>query len=284
MDSGKGIKLRRTKQGVQRLQRLRFRAFDYVYSTLFDRYKSAMNSKGFSPSSVSRAMSSIRGFYKYLTFSGDIKKDPSSKVKNEKIEKKDFEILTSKEIELLLAQPDINDDSCFKQFGTPRLGVLVTGGNLDSMVAHYTAAKKKRSEDLYSPGGKAGFRPDRAVIAYCNAVRRVFGSVPLIIGGIEASLRRFAHFDYWQDKVRRSILFDSRADILIYGMGESQITEIAKLLDRGVPIKKIKDVRGTCYIADKTEEIKDSITIESFEKVSEDKKAYANANFAKRTR
>ncbi len=177
----------------------------------------------------------------------------------------------------ILAQPDINDDSVFKQFGTPRLGVLVTGGNLDSMVAHYTAAKKKRSEDLYSPGGKAGFRPDRAVIAYCNAVRRIFGSVPLIIGGIEASLRRFAHFDYWQDKVRRSILFDSRADILIYGMGESQITEIAKLLDRGVPIKKIKDVRGTCYIADKTEEIKDSITIESFEKVSEDKKAYANA-------
>ena len=177
----------------------------------------------------------------------------------------------------ILPQPDINDDAVFKQFGTPRLGVLVTAGNLDSMVAHYTAAKKRRSEDLYSPGGVSGKRPDRAVIAYCNAVRRVFGNIPLIIGGIEASLRRFAHYDYWQNKVRRSVLFDSRADLLIYGMGETPVAEIAKLLERGVPVKKIRGIRGTCYIADKDEIPEDSIVLDSFETVGENKKAYATA-------
>lgn len=176
----------------------------------------------------------------------------------------------------ILAQPDINDDDAFLQFNTPRLGVLVTAGNLDSMVAHYTAAKKRRSEDLYSPGGIAGKRPDRAVIAYCNAVRRIFKDIPLIIGGIEASLRRFAHYDYWQDKVRRSIIFDSRADLLIYGMGEKPVAEIAELLDRGVPVKKIKGIRGTCFIADASEHF-DGIYIDSFEEVSTNKKAYANA-------
>ncbi len=177
----------------------------------------------------------------------------------------------------ILAQPDINNDKEFLQFGTPRLGILVTGGNLDSMVAHYTAAKKPRSDDSYSPGGKAGKRPDRAVIAYCNAVRRVFGSVPIIIGGIEASLRRFAHYDYWQNKVRRSVLFDSRADLLIYGMGEKQIVEIARLMEKGVPIKKIRNVRGTCYIANKNELPDGGIMLNSFEDVTNDKKAYATA-------
>lgn len=177
----------------------------------------------------------------------------------------------------ILPQPDINDDSAFLQFGTPRLGVLVSSGNLDSMVAHYTAAKKKRSDDMYSPGGKSGFRPDRAVIAYCNVVRRVFGDIPLIIGGIEASLRRFAHYDYWQNKVRRSILFDSRADILSYGMGEKSICEIARLLDRGVPIKKIKNVRGTCCILNKDDAPEAAITVASFEEVCENKRAYAEA-------
>lgn len=176
----------------------------------------------------------------------------------------------------ILPQPDINDDKAFLQFGTPRLGVLVTSGNLDSMVAHYTAAKKRRSDDLYSPGGVSGKRPDRAVIAYCNAVRRVFGDIALIIGGIEASLRRFAHYDYWQDKVRRSILFDSRADILSYGMGEKSIAEIARLLDRGVPVRKIKSIKGTCCIADKNDNIK-GIMIPSLEEVCESKKAYAAA-------
>ncbi len=177
----------------------------------------------------------------------------------------------------ILAQPNIEDDSIFLQFQTPRLGVLVTAGNLDSMVAHYTAAKKRRSEDLYSPGGVAGKRPDRAVIAYCNAVRRIFKDVPLIIGGIEASLRRFAHYDYWQNKVRRSVLFDSRADLLIYGMGEKAIVEIANLLDRGVPIKKIRGIRGTCFIANSNESFDSSVVIDSFEEVSENKRAYANA-------
>ncbi len=130
-------------------------------------------------------------------------------------------------------------------FGKPRLGFLVSSGNIDSMVAHYTASKKRRSEDYYSPEKKAGLRPDRAVIVYCNRIREAYGDVPIIIGGLEASLRRFAHYDYWDDKVRRSILIDSTADILAYGMGEKSLPEIAKLLDKGVPVKKIRDVLGT---------------------------------------
>jgi uncharacterized radical SAM protein YgiQ len=116
------------------------------------------------------------------------------------------------------------------------------------MVAHYTAAKKKRSEDAYTPGGKAGARPDRAVIVYSNRIREAYGDVPIIIGGLEASLRRFAHYDYWDDRVRRSVLIDSRADILAYGMGEKIITRIATLLDKGVPVRKIRDVRGTVFL------------------------------------
>ena len=134
-------------------------------------------------------------------------------------------------------------------FGKPRLGFLVSSGNIDSMVAHYTASKKRRSEDYYSPEKKAGLRPDRAVIVYCNRIREAYGDVPIIIGGLEASLRRFAHYDYWDDKVRRSVLIDSGADILCYGMGEKSMPEIAKLLDRGVPVKKIRDVRGTVITA-----------------------------------
>ena len=148
----------------------------------------------------------------------------------------------------ILSQPDYKSCYEFKKFGKPRLGFLVSGGNIDSMVLHYTVAKKRRSEDLYSPGGKAGKRPDRAVIVYCNRIREAYGDVPVIIGGLEASLRRFAHYDYWDDKVRRSILVDSRADILSYGMGEKSIVRIAELLDKGIPVKKIRDVRGTSYI------------------------------------
>ncbi len=134
-------------------------------------------------------------------------------------------------------------------FGKPRLGFLVSSGNIDSMVAHYTASKKRRSEDYYSPEKKAGLRPDRAVIVYCNRIREAYGDVPIIIGGLEASLRRFAHYDYWENKVRRSILIDSCADILVYGMGEKSIPEIARLLDKGVPVKKIRDVLGTVVTA-----------------------------------
>jgi uncharacterized radical SAM protein YgiQ len=121
----------------------------------------------------------------------------------------------------VLAQPDWKDPAAFTALGRPRLGVMVSGGNIDSMVAHYTVAKKRRRDDAYSPGNQPGLRPDRATIGYANMVRRVFGNIPLIIGGLEASLRRLAHYDYWEDKVRRSILFDSQADLLVYGMGET---------------------------------------------------------------
>lgn len=149
----------------------------------------------------------------------------------------------------MLAQPDWRTTDDFRRFGRPRLGFLVGAGNVDSMVAHYTAAKKRRNDDYYSPGGKAGLRPDRATIVYCNRIREAYGDIPLLIGGLEASLRRCAHYDYWQDAVRRSILIDSRADILMYGMGERSVVRLAELLDKGVPVKKIRDVRGTAFLA-----------------------------------
>ena len=148
----------------------------------------------------------------------------------------------------MLCQPEFRSADEFKRFGKPRLGFLVSAGNIDSMVAHYTAAKKRRSEDYYSPGFKAGLRPDRATIVYCNRVREAYGDIPILIGGLEASLRRCAHYDYWDNKVRRSILVDSGADILMYGMGERSIVRLAQLLDKGVPVKKIRDVRGTAYL------------------------------------
>ena len=148
----------------------------------------------------------------------------------------------------ILAQPDWRSCQPFCQFGRPRLGFLVTSGNIDSMVAHYTAAKKPRSQDYYSPGGQPGLRPDRAVIVYCNRIREAYGDVPIILGGLEASLRRFAHYDYWDNRVRRSILVDARADILTYGMGEAILVRLAKLLDKGVPVRKIRDVPGTVYL------------------------------------
>ena len=146
------------------------------------------------------------------------------------------------------------------------------------MVAHYTVAKKKRSYDYYSPGGKMGKRPDRAVIVYCNRIREAYGDVPIIIGGLEASLRRFAHYDYWDNKVRRSILVDSRADLLSYGMGENSILQIAKLLDKGVPVKKIRDVRGTAYLCYRTEKLpEDTVGLFEYDRLKTDKKAYAEA-------
>ena len=178
----------------------------------------------------------------------------------------------------ILSQPDYKSCEEFKRFGRPRLGFLVTGGNIDSMVAHYTVSKKKRSYDYYSPGGVAGKRPDRAVIVYCNRIREAYGDVPIIIGGLEASLRRFAHYDYWDDKVRRSILIDSRADILAYGMGENILLKIAKLLDKGVPVKKIRDVRGTVFVGKATDAVHyDSIEIGDYDVLKEDKRAYAKA-------
>ena len=146
--------------------------------------------------------------------------------------------------------PQPRSDADYMRFGAPRLAFLVNGGNIDSMVAHYTAAKKRRSDDAYTPGGKAGARPDRAVITYCKNLRRIFSDVDIAIGGIEASLRRFAHYDYWDDAVRPSILIDSEADLLMYGMGEKHIIEIAERLQSGIRMRDITDVRGTCYAID----------------------------------
>jgi len=174
-----------------------------------------------------------------------------------------------------LAQPDWRKNDDFMRFGRPRLGFMVSSGNIDSMVAHYTAAKKHRSDDAYSPGGKSGKRPDRAVIVYCNKIREIYGDVPIIIGGLEASLRRFAHYDYWDNKVRRSILFDSQADILSYGMGEKQTIEIADRLNAGEHISQLRDIKGTCYICDVRETPLMGAECPSFKNVVANKKEYA---------
>lgn len=176
----------------------------------------------------------------------------------------------------ILSQPDYKSCEAFKEFGRPRLGFLVTAGNIDSMVAHYTASKKRRSYDYYSPGGKMGLRPDRAVIVYCNRIREAYGDVPIILGGLEASLRRLAHYDYWDDKVRRSVLIDSRADILTYGMGENILRRLAKLLDKGIPVKKIRDVRGTVYAAARGDAVHFDVADSwDYDEIKTDKRRYA---------
>ena len=178
----------------------------------------------------------------------------------------------------ILAQPDWHSVSAFQRMGKPRFGIFIGGGNLDSMVAHYTAAKKRRSQDLYSPGGKMGLRPDRPTIVYSNRCREAFPGVPIVIGGLEASLRRFAHYDYWEDQVRRAILFDAQADLLIYGMGEYAAREIAARLASGTPVEEITDVRGTAYAADSPAPCPYSkITCPSYERVKADKRDYAEA-------
>ena len=149
----------------------------------------------------------------------------------------------------VLAQPDWRSADAFRDMGEPRYGIFIGGGNIDSMVAHYTAAKKRRSTDAYSPGGRMGLRPDRPTIVYANRAREAFPGKPIVIGGLEASLRRFAHYDYWDDAVRRSILFDAQADLLVYGMGERATREIACALARGEPVERLTAVRGTAYAA-----------------------------------
>ncbi len=176
----------------------------------------------------------------------------------------------------IIAQPDWHSTDDFMRLGKPKYGFLVSSGNIDSMVNHYTVNKKIRSTDAYSPGGKAGMRPDRAVIVYCNRIREAYGNVPVIIGGIEASLRRFAHYDYWSDSVRRSVIFDSRADVLVYGMGERAITELALALRDGIELQNT-DTDGCCYIRKDFDYTKDFIELPSFEDVKSDKKAYATA-------
>ncbi len=176
----------------------------------------------------------------------------------------------------VIPQPDWRSSKDFERFGCPRLAFLVNAGNIDSMVANYTVAKRRRDYDYYSPGGKTGKRPDRAVIVYCNKIREAYGDVPIVIGGIEASLRRFAHYDYWDNRIRKSILIDSGADILSYGMGERSILRIAELLERGVPIGKIRDVCGTVVLAERDYKPKGAaVRLPDYRSVVNDKQKYA---------
>ncbi len=176
-----------------------------------------------------------------------------------------------------LSQPDWRSVKDFTRFGRPLLGFFVTSGNIDSMVAHYTAAKRKRSEDAYSPGGRNGRRPDRAVEVYCRLIRQAYGEIPIIIGGLEASLRRFAHYDYWEDAVRPSILLSSGADILSFGMGEKQTVAIADRLKKGEKPSDMRDMKGICYVCDTSETPYGGVECPSFENVCANKKEYAVA-------
>ena len=175
----------------------------------------------------------------------------------------------------VIAQPDWRSRDAFETMGTPKFAVFVSAGNLDSMLNKLTASRNKRGSDVYSPGGEAGRRPDRATIVYCNRVREIWGDIPLVVGGIEASMRRFAHYDYWSDKVRRPMLADCRADILIYGMGELQLKEIAARLASGEPVAEINDVRGTCVM--KKDAPQGSVVIPSYEEVEASRERYALA-------
>ncbi len=177
----------------------------------------------------------------------------------------------------IIPQPNWHSDADFMRLGKPKLGFLVSAGNIDSMVAHYTVAKRKRSQDAYSAGNKAGKRPDRAVIVYSNILRRLYPDTPILLGGLEASLRRFAHYDYWDDAVRPSVLVDSRADILMFGMGENCIIELANRLKAGEDVKSIRDVRGTCYLCPTAETPIGAVECPSFEMVSTNKEMYAKA-------
>ncbi len=176
----------------------------------------------------------------------------------------------------IISQPELSNPDAFKEFGRPTLGFFITSGNIDSMVMNYTAAKKKRSDDAYSPGGIGGRRPDRALTLYCKAARKAYPEVPIIIGGLEASLRRFAHYDYWADRVMPSVLVDSGADILSYGMGEHQTREIVSRLAAGESPATMTDIRGTCYMSE-WKEFPEAVSCASFEKVAADKAAYARA-------
>ncbi len=175
----------------------------------------------------------------------------------------------------MLCLPEYHSADAFKLFGKPRLGFLVSSGVIDSMVNHYTVAKKRRNNDAYAPGGKAGLRPDRAVTVYCNRIHEAYPGMPVLIGGVEASLRRFSHYDYWDDKVRRSVLVDSAATLLMYGMGEKTILDCCDWVSRGMPMHERANLRGVCYMA--KEAPKNAILLPSHQEVSTDKKAYCKA-------
>ena len=177
----------------------------------------------------------------------------------------------------IIAQPDWRDPHSIAALGEPRLAFLVSAGNMDSMVNHYTVAKKRRHTDAYSPGGKAGLRPDRACIVYGNLIRRTFKSMPIVLGGIEASLRRLAHYDYWSDKLKRSVLLDSGADIVSYGMGEKSIVAIADSLAAGIDVRDITYVPGTAFRTRSIEHVYEPVMLPSFDEMQADKLAYARS-------
>src|SRR5262249_43811091 len=183
----------------------------------------------------------------------------------------------------MLSQPDWHSCEPWRQFGRPRLFYAISAGNMDSMINHYTANKKVRNDDAYSPGGRIGLRPDRATLPYCHRAREAFPGVPIIVGGVEASLRRLAHYDYWSDTVRRSILLDSKADLLYYGMGESGIVEIARRLSAGQTVRDLRDMRGISYTLGASETPprhafdREVLRLPSFEQVKADKRTFAEA-------
>lgn len=178
----------------------------------------------------------------------------------------------------IIAQPDWHSTDDFKKLGRPRLGFFVNGGNMDPMVNHYSVSKRRREKDLYTPGGKMGARPDRATIVYCNKIREAYKHTNIIIGGLEASLRRLAHYDYWSDSVRNSIIIDSGADLITYGMSEKQVVEVANCLNDGFEAKYVRHVNGTCYVIESLDEVYgDYVELPSYEEVSTDKVKYAEA-------
>lgn len=177
----------------------------------------------------------------------------------------------------IIAQPDWKDPASVSILGRPRLGFLVMGGNMDSMVNHYSVFKHRRKTDAYTPGGVTGKRPDYATVVYCNLIRQTFKDVPIIIGGMEASLRRLAHYDYWSDKMKRSILLDSQADLLLYGMGERSIVEVADALNAGLSVHDLTFLDGTVYRSKTTDQVVDGITLPDWETVKADKTAYAQS-------
>ncbi len=177
----------------------------------------------------------------------------------------------------IISQPDWNDRSSIDVFGRPRLGFLVMAGNMDSMVNHYSVSKKRRQTDAFSPGGVMGKRPDYATVVYCNLIRQTYKDVPIIIGGIEASLRRLAHYDYWSDKIKNSILIDSGADLLIYGMGERTVVEVADALNSGIDVKDITFIDGTVFKTKTLDILYDYIELPDIKQIKADKREYARS-------
>ena len=177
----------------------------------------------------------------------------------------------------ILSQPDWKRDDSVAVFGRPRLGFLVSSGNMDSMVNHYYVSRKRRHTDAYTPGGVIGKRPDRAATVYCNLIRRTYKDVPIILGGIEASLRRMAHYDYWSDSFKRSVLLDSQADLISYGMGEKSIVQIAEALEAGIAVKDITFVAGTVYRTANPDSVYDALMLPSYEEMKQKPALYAKS-------